>query len=439
MTEVINTSLTSTNYEDLLDRRKLAKNFLSVVLSQPANVYSINAPWGAGKSWFLKFIEDECSEHQIPFIQFNVWETDYANNPFIAIMSEIISLIKRTIQNIDEKNDIYVEIEQIRTTAEKISLFLKRLSGGVGYTIVDPNLPTNSYNLNLQLNPEAHTQLKEYEELKSLKEQLFRLLNKLPSLCKKEKLIIAIDELDRCRPDYAITTLEIIKHFFNINNVVFILAVDKEQLYCTVKTMFGATTDVDAYLKKFVDIQYCLPDSHSVNNFIQYQIKTNHSKIQESFNKLSEYALSQYEGGSWYCRHVEEDVYFNEFSNLCIKYKLSLRDIEKLCLSMNIILPLIVENKIPFSLTFLVVLILLNTKHHKTYLCFKNVAPLAGNADYAGRLYWVENKFSSTYRKIYQVLNSKMERRYNSEDDLFAQHLMEYFNFIDFAKDFTNA
>ena len=113
MTEIIDTStkksvLTSVNYEDLLDRRKLAKNFLDVLISHPASVYSINAPWGTGKTWFLKFIEDECKEQNVPFIQFNVWETDYAKDPFQAILSELMNLLHIQIESRSTNSEIKV-------------------------------------------------------------------------------------------------------------------------------------------------------------------------------------------------------------------------------------------------------------------------------------------------------------------------------------------
>ena len=85
----------NTNHEfnDLLGREKLAENFLKVILTQNAKVYSINAPWGAGKKYFLKFIENSCKNHKVPFIQYNIWETDYLDNPLKSILNEFLNLI----------------------------------------------------------------------------------------------------------------------------------------------------------------------------------------------------------------------------------------------------------------------------------------------------------------------------------------------------------
>lgn len=424
----------SENFEDLLNRRKLAENFLDVVISQTANVYSINAPWGSGKTWFLKFIEDECKEQNIPFIQFNVWETDYAKDPFQAILSELMKLLHIQIKTINAKSEIEnleKELASIKSIANKFLNLRKKLSYSIGLN--HPTLPVSG---EITVNPDTSS-LAEYEDMKTTKKDFINSLKNFVNSF-ETKLLIAIDELDRCRPDYAITTLEIIKHFFNIKNVVFILAVDKEQLQATVKTMFGSSTDTDAYLKKFVDIQYCLPETNSINQFIQYQIKNVYPTIQKNFNELVAYNLGEYDNGNWYRTHVKEEYYTNKFINLCKIYKLSLRDIEKLCLRMSIILPMITKHKLPFSLAFLVGLILLNTKHYKIYLHFKNIGSLADNADFAGGVYWKEMEFRNTYQKMYQWLNDTMNQRYNNPNCEIAKNLMEYFNLIDFSKDFNN-
>ena len=418
----------------MLNRRKLAKNFLDVVISQTANVYSINAPWGTGKTWFLKFIEDECQNQNIPFIQFNVWETDYAKDPFQAILSELIKLLHIQIKNIIAKNEIEnleKELASIKSIANKFLNLRKKLSYSIGLN--HPTLPVSG---EITVNPDTSS-LAEYEDMKTTKNDFINSLKNFVNSF-ETKLLIAIDELDRCRPDYAITTLEIIKHFFNIKNVVFILAVDKEQLQATVKTMFGSSTDTDAYLKKFVDIQYCLPESSSISQFIRYHIKNVYPTIQKNFNELLAYNLAEYDNGDWYLANVKDEYYTNEFISLCISYSLSLRDIEKLCLRMSIVLPMITKNKLPFSLTFLVVLILLNTKYYETYLRFKNIEVLADNADFSGMLYWKVNEFRNTYKKIHRMLSDKMNNRYNHSDCQLAKNLIEYFNLIDFAKDFNN-
>ena len=74
-----------------------------------------------------------------------------------------------------------------------------------------------------------------------------------------QKLVIVIDELDRCRPDYALSLLEIIKHFFAFDHVHFVLGVNLSELENSVKARYGTGIDAGLYLQKFVTLTMGLP------------------------------------------------------------------------------------------------------------------------------------------------------------------------------------
>lgn len=76
----------------------------------------------------------------------------------------------------------------------------------------------------------------------------------------KPPLFIFIDELDRCRPTYAIELLENIKHLFSVPGVVFILATDSDQLGHSIESVYGQGIDAGAYLRRFIDQTYQLPE-----------------------------------------------------------------------------------------------------------------------------------------------------------------------------------
>ena len=59
----------------------------------------------------------------------------------------------------------------------------------------------------------------------------------------RRKIIIFVDELDRCRPTYAIEVLECVKHLFSVEGLVFVLALDDEQLRNTIASVYGAGFD----------------------------------------------------------------------------------------------------------------------------------------------------------------------------------------------------
>src|SRR5690606_20239966 len=83
-------------------------------------------------------------------------------------------------------------------------------------------------------------------------------------------LIFIVDELDRCRPDYAVSILEQIKHFCCVPNFVFVLSIDKEQLGCAIKGVYGSgDIDAEEYLRRFIDIEYSIPEP-DVDVFYKY-------------------------------------------------------------------------------------------------------------------------------------------------------------------------
>ncbi|MEC8016835.1 MAG: P-loop NTPase fold protein, partial [Pseudomonadota bacterium] len=69
------------------------------------------------------------------------------------------------------------------------------------------------------------------------------------------KLVVVIDELDRCRPDYALSLLEIIKHFFNVPGVHFVLGCNMEALAWTIRSRYGENYDARRYLQRFVNLK----------------------------------------------------------------------------------------------------------------------------------------------------------------------------------------
>ena len=74
-------------------------------------------------------------------------------------------------------------------------------------------------------------------------------------------LVLVIDELDRCRPNFTVQLIESIKHFFDVENVVFLLVVQKQQLHEAFISVYG-NIDAKKYLQKFVHIDLSLPTNH---------------------------------------------------------------------------------------------------------------------------------------------------------------------------------
>lgn len=242
--QLVETNRSAAFSDDKLNRKFLAENLKRILLNTDYNVFSINAQWGGGKSYFIENLAQLIDDEAI-CISYNAWESDFYNNPLVPLVTEIMYKLEQVIS---EEDEIYKDLIKIKKTLmgifDKITFNAGIKSFGITY---DPNKPTVE---------------SDYIALKNLKEKLRSGFGFIQEKLNK-KIIIFVDDLDRCNPKYAIETLETIKHFFGIKNIIFVLAVDKKQVENIVKTIYGITpetSDIEGYLKKFIDVKFNLPE-----------------------------------------------------------------------------------------------------------------------------------------------------------------------------------
>ena len=82
----------------------------------------------------------------------------------------------------------------------------------------------------------------------------------LKEFAEEKPIILFIDELDRCRPDYAVDMLEVIKHVFDVENVKVVLVTNTKQLRAAINHRYGMEVDAQKYLDKFLKYNFALPD-----------------------------------------------------------------------------------------------------------------------------------------------------------------------------------
>jgi hypothetical protein len=370
-------------YEDHLHRYDLAGEVLNTLLRHDhVRVMSLNGGWGSGKTYFLEYMKRHAEKKNILFITHNVWENDYLDDPFLSIMAELLEKVDKNINSIDKKINSYVTFPSSIEKKESESAwkafkdyFTKdaELKGEIGLGLPD-GLPIKAgVTYTKQLIPkeqalEMYTLLKNQKQ--AFKDKLSNYINSLPT----GQLIIAIDELDRTRPEYAIRTLEVIKHFFDIDGLKFILAVDKKQLQNTVKQMFGQAADTDCYLRKFVDLEYSLP-APNFELFVEVQLE----EFKDVFLKNKTYVYFLPEAINDNMQALEIELWTPSQEQACrekirtsiigwLEYQpMALRDIEKLFIHLKIILHQIPKNHL-IALTVLLDLLYMNKKHFNLFV-----------------------------------------------------------------------
>lgn len=216
--------------------------------SQNGLVILLNGSWGSGKSTFLKQLEEkinQCGDVQL-FINYNAYEYDFYETPYIPFFSSL-----------EDKLKLGKDLEKIiKLTAKNfgkgVLVSLYAMINGVYRKNFDIDLNDVKDNI-LGIDNESYK--KDFDDFILCKKNI---KVKLKKSCSKKPQIFIVDELDRCKPSFAIDTLEIIKHFFDVENCIFIVAVDKLQLEESAKTVFGQEMDSEKYFSKFFDYQYNL-------------------------------------------------------------------------------------------------------------------------------------------------------------------------------------
>ena len=73
-------------------------------------------------------------------------------------------------------------------------------------------------------------------------------------------LVFVIDELDRCRPTFAIELLERVKHVFDVPNLVFVFGINRREL-CSARQSVDGHIDATVYLRRFFDMEFGLSEA----------------------------------------------------------------------------------------------------------------------------------------------------------------------------------
>lgn len=245
---------------DTLGREESIVDLSKLLLSTTEPfVFAINGSWGTGKTTFVKLWKEYLKkEHNAHSLYFSAWEDDFSNEPLIAILGSLNGYIEENFQDNTEVIDKFNEAKKFGGKVLKRGLpaFVKGVTGGV--LDLDKGLESAIGAISEETVKEL---IENYSKEKEITEQFKRLINELLELLDSEQpFIIFIDELDRCRPLYAIELLERIKHIFGIEKLIFVLSIDKKQLSESIKSQYG-NIDTDNYLRRFVDLEYQLGNS----------------------------------------------------------------------------------------------------------------------------------------------------------------------------------
>lgn len=242
---------------DKLDRDKPIKILtdLAGTFEGPC-VLSLDAPWGAGKTTFLRLWKGYLQNKNFPVVLFNAWETDFSEDPLLALSTELTQFLDQCESTSSKKN-----IEKIKEMTLKV---LQPIGLNMVSSVVNNVVPGAGTLIEkgVECLESAEKRFDSYSEKKASIKEFRKILTCIATDVSQEReypLIVMIDELDRCRPSYAVELLEVAKHLFAVDHVVFVVAVNRSELCHSIKALYGHGFDASGYLGRFFDVNFHLP------------------------------------------------------------------------------------------------------------------------------------------------------------------------------------
>ncbi|EPF2507137.1 KAP family P-loop NTPase fold protein [Vibrio fluvialis] len=248
-------------------------------------VLNLNSEWGSGKTYFLKRWYHDLKQHY-PVVYVDAWKQDYSDDPLMTVISSMIKQLR-------EQAGKDADDTKFKVPRKAIGLLKAALPSAAGalakrYLGIDPVaiMKASSDEEELIVKDEkghkidmgaAASKVVQYllDEHDAKSDSIASLKTSVEQWIEAAKgnkqlsypAFIFIDELDRCRPNYAVEMLETIKHIFDIPGVVFVVGTDTDQLQHAVKAIYGDGFDANTYLGRFFNSR-CTLKKPPLNNLI---------------------------------------------------------------------------------------------------------------------------------------------------------------------------
>lgn len=259
--------------EALFGRKEFAESMTALLRNVDESlVLFVHAPWGEGKTTFARMWRSALRSQKLEVIYFDAYASDYFEDPFVSFSGEILGLIDQRLATAEGVAEPRREFKQ---TAVEVGKRLAGLGAKVGLRAltlgaveaahlgelqeIGKDLASGAADIGADV---IEKRLEHYTAEKDGLQAFKKSLAKLAALVRKEQgfpLTIIVDELDRCRPNFALGLLERIKHLFDVEGIAFVLLVNRDQIESYVRSVYGESVDARAYLLKFANLFVDLP------------------------------------------------------------------------------------------------------------------------------------------------------------------------------------
>lgn len=280
-------NISSTLLNDSIGNNINLFSFLEFVTTLEGNsTVALNGRWGTGKTFFVKQAKkmidklktNDANNEYLKLLQkyrkkpaynlpvyYDAWENDNDEDPILSLIFEIISQLDLSEKKFKEKDwkGLIVAVSDCLTGGNLSSVLEKAKNDNILQAIKN--------------NRDLHEKVNEFFN------------NLLPEVA--DRLIIFVDELDRCKPTYAIKLLERIKHYFDNDNITFVFSVNMEQLQHSIAKVYGYQFDSYNYLNRFFQYTFNMP-TISVSKYFAVADQLQFSYL---YKEVSEMAIDAFE------------------------------------------------------------------------------------------------------------------------------------------------
>ena len=423
-------------YRDEFKRRVIAEKIINLLMDDEFSPMVLDGDWGVGKTEFChKLINliraDQSYEggtnKNIPRCQclyIDAFAEDHGDDPLLMLLGNIARFIKDKEGNGDS-SERYQKWKNASIAVAKscfkigakaaIGLLLKQNADSIGDEISDAIKKSAEEGVDAIVNDF----LQQYEESNSNIETLKSIL---AEIARDERMIIVVDELDRCRPDFSITLLEKIKHVFDVPNVSFLLVANMRQLGAVISHVYGNGSDISRYIDKFIKIVVSLPcyyDKMSVSRLYLFELMKQ-GKMSNIFGNLASdfieyiltnnsHSLRDVEHFARYAKVLESiSLHDWQYSECEVDQILSVVAIYLYCFNRDVIKK-IISNNIDVGLIFNSLNILngLNEegKLHRVFYILESLDPTVNQKEGVGDRGFIIDKeyiFDNTYARSFK-------------------------------------
>jgi P-loop domain protein, KAP family len=353
--EIQTSEKTTFDTQDEFNRKPIAENIIRLLTSSiDLSPMVIDGGWGTGKTKFcqklIQLMQEQHRDYRPVYI--DAFRLDHSGEPLLALFAEIIKACTPEDtgeQPSEQRKNITRKVAKaagfvmktvtkaavghvLKQNTDDLAEGLQKImndgqdADSLAETVTDAAATIASHTIDATVEALLREQIEAEKNLETLKACLKELAADKP-------IILFIDELDRCRPDYAVDMLEVIKHVFDVENVKVVLVTNTKQLRAAINHRYGVEVDAQKYLDKFLKYSFALPEVIGGTNYLvrKYYLVTIiyfHKLIRSSpmFNQFKDSIYNEY------------NIYF--ISDMMERNNISLRETERFVHHLEIYLTL---------------------------------------------------------------------------------------------------